>query len=347
MKKKILSIIGLMLILSIFFVVASNLVKWKHSGDEYRIFYEKGDEIDVLFFGASVVHYAIYPMQLWNDYGITSYNMANDSERLQMTYYDMINAFDYCHPKMVVVDLTGIGWAGAKRDGTLKDHAFLDSVPLSRNKIKEINAIFEGSERLEYIFPFELYHSRWSELDADDFFFNTRDIEYGAERHAGIIPFEAPNPDMYEESRVNDIELERTTIENMIALCKEKGIDIIFTYMPQAQRGGDQKNREVCANMMKDYDVDFYDFLYVDFIDWSCDTVEGAHLNFYGSEKMTDYLGKMLSETYAIPDRRNDSSINAGWNEDYITYTNEVNEFVSETYEEYINAGGVPFRVYQ
>ena len=338
MKKKLLSVLGLLLVLLLMFLPASNLVKWKHSENEYRIFYEKKSDFDVLFFGASVVHYAVYPMQLWNDYGITSYNMANDSERLQMTYYDMVNAFDYATPKLAVVDLTAIGWAGAKRDGTLKDHAFLDSVPLSRNKIREINAIFEGTEKLEYLFPFELYHSRWNELEPDDFYFNAKSHEYGAERHSGVMYFDTPAPDMYEESREADVELERQTIQNIIDLCNSKGIDVIFTYFPAAHRGGDQKVREACGKMMADFDADYYDFLYVDFIDWSCDSVEGAHLNYYGGEKITDYIGNMLSEKYGISDRRGDTSISASWNSDYTIFNEELQYFIDETYEEYKNA---------
>ena len=88
---------------------------------------------------------------------------------------------------------------------------------------------------------------------------------------------------------------------------------------------------------MKDFDVDFYDFLYLDFIDWSCDTVEGAHLNYYGGQKITDYLGNLLSEQYSIPDRRNDSSINDSWNRDYILYDNDLQEFINETYDEYVS----------
>lgn len=315
-----------------------NLCAWKNSKNEYRHFYEKSDDFDVLFFGASVVHYAVYPMQLWNDYGITSYNMANDSERLRMTYYNMLNALDYANPKLVMVDLTGIGWAGALRDGTLKDHAFLDSVPLSKNKLVEINAIFDKSERLEYIFPFELYHSRWRELEDKDFYFNTSSTEYGATRYAGIIPFEAPNPSMYEESRESDVFAEYDTVKNMIELCRSRNIDIIFTYFPSAHRGGDQKNRELCAQMMSEFDVDYYDFLYLDFINWGCDTVEGAHLNYYGGQKLTDYLGNMLSEKYGISDRRTDDTIADSWNKDYKIFSDELDIFIDETIEEYNEA---------
>lgn len=340
MKKKLLSVLGLILIFSIMLSYVANLVKWKHSGNEYRIFYEKSSDFDVLFFGASVVHYSIYPMQLWNDYGITSYNMANDSERLQMTYYDILNALDYASPQLIVVDLAGVGWAGSMRDESLKDHAFLDSVPLSKNKLTEINALFDGAERLEYIFPFELYHSRWEELEKGDFEFNTRLVEYGAQRHPGIMPFEAPSPDKYEESRESDVELERDTIANIIDLCNSRGIKVIFTYLPAAIRGGDQKNREQCAQIMQEFDVDYYDMLYVDCIDWGCDSIEGAHLNYYGGRKLTNYVGELLTSTYDLTDHRDDSTINEGWNNDYLAYEQEVEIFVSESGEEYIQAGG-------
>lgn len=319
-------------------IPASNLVKWKHSDSEYSIFYDRANDFDVLFFGASVVHYAVYPMQLWHDYGITSYNMGNDSEKLFMTYYDMVNAFDYASPKLVLVDLTAIGWAGAKRDGTLKDHAFLDSLPLSKNKIREINAIFDGSERLEYLIPFELYHSRWNELNEDDFYFNRKSTEFGAERHAGIVPFPKPTSDMYDESREADVSLEYDTIKNIIQLCKERNIDIIFTYFPSAHRGGDQKVREACAELMAEFDYPYYDFLDLDFIDWSCDTVEGAHLNYYGGVKLTDYIGSMLSNEYNVYDHRNDPQLSDKWNEDYIKYNLALEEFISETYSEYEEA---------
>lgn len=335
MKKKILKIIGLIIVFLLMLIPASKLVKWKHSDSEYKIFYEKPKDFDVLFFGASVVHYAVYPMQLWNNYGITSYNMGNDSEKIFMSYYDMINAFDYASPKLVVFDLTAIGWAGAKRDGTLKDHAFLDSVPLSKNKIKEINAVFEGKERLEYILPFELYHSRWSELTDEDFYFNHKSYEYGAERHDGFVPFPRPSIDMYEESREADVYLEYDTIKKIIALCEERNIDLIFTYFPSAHRGGDQKVRKACGEMMSEFDYPYYDFWDLDFIDWSCDTVEGAHLNYYGGEKITDYIGKMLSEEYNVPNRKNDTTINASWNADYEQYIYELDFFINETIDEY------------
>ncbi len=42
----------------------------------YSEFLASDTEYDVLFFGSSHVYSAISPMQLWKDYGITSYNLG-------------------------------------------------------------------------------------------------------------------------------------------------------------------------------------------------------------------------------------------------------------------------------
>ena len=48
----------------------------------YYDFYQQEQDFDVLFLGTSHVLNAVYPMELWRDYGIVSYNMANHSENI-------------------------------------------------------------------------------------------------------------------------------------------------------------------------------------------------------------------------------------------------------------------------
>lgn len=342
MKKRVFSILGLIIVFSMMLTSVSKIVKYKYSDEKYRIFYDNPTDFDVLFFGASVVHYSEYPMQLWHDYGITSYNMGNDSERLSMTYYNILNALDYANPKLIVVDLASVGWAGTNRDNTIKDHYYLDAVPLSKNKLKEIHEIFEGAEQLEYIFPFILYHSRWDELKADDFRNDKRDIKYGAIRTSDSSPFPSPSPDNYNESRVSDVYLETDNIARIIDLCESRGVEVIFTYLPTALRGGDQINREALAEIMKGFDVDYYDLLQAGIVDWNCDSFDGMHLNYYGGRKLTNCIGTLLNYKYQIPDRRDDSSLNERWNQDYLEYEQSTTEFIMNTQESYVQAGGTP-----
>lgn len=335
MKKILIEVITVLILLALMVGFAQNLLKRKASDNEYRIFYECSKDIDVLFFGASVVHYSIYPMQLWNDYGITSYNMGNDSERLKMTYYDLLNSLDYANPKVVVVDLSALTWAGGSRDGTLKDHAFLDALPLSKNKINEVDTIFDKDERYEYLIPFTLYHSRWNELTKEDFLFNTRDIQYGASIHTGVMKTTHPSLVSIDESRDVNMDDESKTLSDMAKLCKDRGIKLVFIYLPYGHRGGDAKCREKCAQFVKSLDVDYCDLLYADFVDWDRDFIDGAHLNYYGGEKLTDYLGSMLSNDYNLKDHRADETISSCWSKDYNEYKAKVDEIVTDTLEEY------------
>ena len=65
------------LILMIVVSVTQKLFERKYSYSKYYDFYSQQQDFDVLFLGTSHVINAVYPMELWRDYGIVSYNMAN------------------------------------------------------------------------------------------------------------------------------------------------------------------------------------------------------------------------------------------------------------------------------
>ena len=44
------------------------------------------------------------------------------------------------------------------------------------------------------------------------------------------------------------------------------------------------------------------------------DTYDGGlHLNVYGAQKLSAYFAQVLSERYAVPDRRGDEAVAADW----------------------------------
>ncbi len=335
MKRKILYVAFTVLMTMILLTVASKILKRKYSDIEYRKFYKNAEEYEVLFYGPSVVHYSISPMQIWNDYGITCYNMGNDSERLTMTYYDIVNSLDYCKPKVIVVDLNAMTWAGSKRDNTFKDHNFIDAVPLSINKIKEVRAIFDKDEYAEYLVPFTLYHSRWNELTKEDFIFNPDSVMYGLELHQGIVSLPTPSEEQYEESRFGNINEEAKVMDEIIKLCDDEDVELVFTYLPSGVRGGDQKLREYCADYLTSKNAVYLDLLHLDKIEYSRDFCDEVHVNVFGSEKINDYLGKYLTENYDLSDYRNDDKKSLRWNEDYKEYADTVQSLKDEIQEAY------------
>jgi hypothetical protein len=59
-------------------------------------------------------------------------------------------------------------------------------------------------------------------------------------------------------------------------------------------------------------------------IDWQTDTYdEGLHLNVYGAEKFTSYLGALLSEIHGIPSHKDDADTLSRWNTYLEEYENK------------------------
>ena len=56
---------------------------------KYSAFYAETQPIDVYLLGTSHVMDGIYPMELWRDYGIVSYNFGNPAETPEATYWTL------------------------------------------------------------------------------------------------------------------------------------------------------------------------------------------------------------------------------------------------------------------
>ena len=94
--------VGLLVIAGI--VYLSDLTERKESNNKFSEFYEQEEDYDVLFLGSSHVLNSVFPMELWNDYGIVSYNLAGYGSRSASNYWVLKNALEYTTPKLVVVD---------------------------------------------------------------------------------------------------------------------------------------------------------------------------------------------------------------------------------------------------
>lgn len=59
------------------------------SGAEYIYNFrdEPKNSIDVILLGSSHMYRTIQPMELWNDYGIASYNLGSSEQSLPLSYY--------------------------------------------------------------------------------------------------------------------------------------------------------------------------------------------------------------------------------------------------------------------
>lgn len=290
----------------------------KGAGNKNSDFYSVADECDVLFLGSSHMTLAVYPLELWHDYGITSYNLSGYGCPLPLTYWMFMNALDYADPKVVVVDCFHLDSDQAAIRDRRYMHYSLDSIPLSRTKVRTICDLFDDFEsRSEYLWKFSLYHNRWDELTRDDF-----EPEGGKSRGA-LFEIGVCEPADFLIKDVVSEPIESVGVEylrKLVEECQSRGIKVILTFLPFPAPEDQQKAAAYAGELAREYGVDYLNFLQMDVVNYQTDCFDAdSHLNVSGGQKITSYMGRYLREHCGdAADRRQDGLVD--WDEDYDLY---------------------------
>ena len=164
MKKSLRRFIYILISLFIFLlalIFVSKALMRDETYNKYETFKQSNTDYDVLFLGSSHVLNAIFPMQLWNDYGITSYNLAWHGMSVVPNYWILQTSVSYHKPKIAVLDILGIN-NSSKGVSRGYFHGFYDNFPITKTKISAINDLFPSTkERMEFLIPFTFYHNNW------------------------------------------------------------------------------------------------------------------------------------------------------------------------------------------
>lgn len=87
MKGTLWKTIVFVVVFLVIFENVNRLFMDKYSYIKYKDFYSERENLDVLFLGTSRVINGVDPMELWHDWGIASYNLANYSETICTNYW--------------------------------------------------------------------------------------------------------------------------------------------------------------------------------------------------------------------------------------------------------------------
>lgn len=340
MKRKLWRIISCVLTLCLLAVSLNFLTKLmerKASITKYQPFFEQEADFDVIFMGTSHMRLGVSPMELWNDYGIVSYNIGGDSNQIPTTYWVMENALDYTTPKLVVVDCFRI----RLEEKTPPDsrysnvHTSLDGFPLSFTKIKTVldllddpviskgienGTVVETEKRtpIGLLWDFSVYHTRWNELKKEDFHITATPEKGAGSEIAVAAPRTVSEVDRDEKLEGNTVGIEY--LRKIIEKCQNRGIDILLTYLPFPTNISEQKEANRVYDIAAEYGINYINFLNMDIVDYDTDCSDsGSHLNSSGAKKVTDYLGKYIIENYQISDQRGNFEYSS-WFEDYEEY---------------------------
>lgn len=291
-------LLGLLQVSSLIFQPKSND---KASGIHYPrangILSEPKDSIDTVFIGDSEVYHSFIPLNIWRDYGITSYDVSSPSQKLVYSMEFLKKTFENQSPKIVFLETNAIF-----RKSYLED---------------------EITYKAEQIFPVFRYHDRWKNLQLKDF---SATVEYTAnENNKGYYFTKKSKPATdkaikeymkYSDVSAPILSTNRKYLNGIAKFCKNHGVKLVLISTPSTKNWNYQRHNAMEA-VSKDLGVDYIDtnLLRDDIpIDWKKDTTDkGDHLNYKGAVKMTNYIGKYLDDTKLFKDKRNDPSYD-NWN---------------------------------
>ena len=322
-----LKIVVFFLVLFLLVGFSERVVQRKDSVKKYSDFFELAEQIDVLFFGSSHMLDSINPLLLYEEYGITAYNMGKSGGITTESYWMLMNSLDYCNPKCVVVDLWSLDrdyqyidlMEDFRTDKERKQavsffHDNMDCFPLSMTKIKAVNDLISNYDiKKEFWWDLYAYHRRWSSVNMEDFQIATGNSV--KRNYLGSTPEHIINPN-YKYSRAPQME---ETLGNTVCVeylykiieeCKKRNIEVILTFMPMASAyEQDWLAVNTGERIAKELDVAFLNFLPENaygLIDYELDMFDEGHANHSGMRKLTSFVGSYLCGVEGIEDHRGD-----------------------------------------
>ena len=315
-------------------------------------FYElEKNSVDVLFLGSSHAVCSFNPQVLYDNYGITSYNLGSEQQSIVVSYFWLQEALKYQQPKAVVLDTYMLHKFGAVyvynemncSEGAVRKA--MDCMRPSLTKwqaVKEIARIDPTQNALSYFLPNLRYHTRWTELGEDDFTESAM-IDHGGIKGFTVFGGGVDTSQTYTPFTETDaaaagaegmVGSAAEYLDKIVSLCDENGIDLILTNIPCAEPIG----RYVATKQYADaHGVPYYDFneeTYYQAIGYDPAQDLLSHPSYFGAEKITNFFGKLLTEEYGIEPREDASFIKSGENYQHqlknvqLQYTSDSIEFL-------------------
>ncbi|MBQ9348329.1 MAG: SGNH/GDSL hydrolase family protein, partial [Oscillibacter sp.] len=260
--------------------------------------------------------------------GIHSYIRGSAEQYIWQSYYLLEDALRYHTPQVVVFNAQSLQFSVSQSEPY--NRMSLEGMRWSPTKVRAILDSMRPEEHfVDYVFPILRYHARWSELQSTDFeyLFKTKPVTFnGYYMRVDVRPAENI-PEARPLANYDFGDYAWKYLYKMDELCREKGITLILTKAPSLwPYWYDQYDQQV-ADFAAEHGLRYLNFLQLQEetgIDYATDTYDaGLHMNLSGAEKLSRYIGRILSEEEKVPDRRGNARLDAVWEAETAAYEAE------------------------
>lgn len=330
MKKALKTLLRIAVFLTAFLVLfsaVSNLFQpvwldWNNFNTMYGFYEEPKNTIDTVFLGSSVVVSGVLPMQLYEEHGICAYNFGTEQQPVRGSYTLLEETYRLHKETLQTVFLE----VSAMRAGTTDSfyRKILDAMPLSLVKIRAVMDYKNNdlNEAMNYLVPFVSYHTRWDELKAADYK-KTSYEKVNGNRGYMLLPTAVADLDSFDQADGMDTALNTKTkdyafddeaimyLDRIVSFCKDKGLNLVLFRAPSTNWSSTHHNAFTKLLEEKQYDVEFYDFNFdpmaqeISYLH-QLDSGDNTHVNYFGAQKLTDWIGQYLVEKCGAVDVRGD-----------------------------------------
>ncbi|MCM1541251.1 MAG: SGNH/GDSL hydrolase family protein [Blautia sp.] len=343
-KKNILSTGIVLAAFGMAFALLSMLLQPKYmtdleEGSFISQYYREAGGHDVIFLGDCEVYANFSPMELYRDYGITSYIRGTPQQLVWMSYYIAEETFQYETPRALVFNVNAMRYSEPVSEAY--NRLTIDRMRWSDSKAGIIMASMTEEEQfLSYVFPILRYHSRFDRLTEEDFsyLFRVRDNTFsGFQLHTEVIPAGTlPVERVLSDYQFADICYEY--LDRLRLLCEENGTELILVKAPSLYPYWYEEYEEQIREYAAEYGLSYYNFMEKSGeigLDFSEDTYDGGyHLNLSGAVKLSRYFGNILTEEHGVADRRQDPKIASTYDEKLQRYDEIIKEMRGQKDEE-------------
>lgn len=328
MKKKYVSrtIKILSFALAAFLIMTVTQVRGDHNKIRLDGFYmEEKNSLDVVLLGASEVYTAFSSALAYDEYGFTSYPYAIEANYIDLFESQVKEIKNNQNPKVLLIEMNGALYDNNMKDKDAKLRRFTDSMPFSQNKIDTVNQFGDEEDKLSYYFPWIMYHGSKSAIGRfpDNIALHLR----GYSVLKGVSgksksEFKGKVIDVEGDTSKKDLPAEtEEKIRSFLQYCKDSKLEnVVFAKFPHRITKKKFYKRFQMGNTMGEI-IREYGFDYLDFennckdvgLDYKEDFYNDDHMNIYGQQKFTKYLGKILVDKYGVENSRLSDENKARW----------------------------------
>ena len=278
---------------------------------------EPENTLDVVFLGASDVFTGFSSGYAYGLYGFTSYPYAQDSSPVVLYRSQLREVLKHQDPKLIVIEINGALYddPSTQTDGGAL-RRYLNNIPRSANWAGTILELVPREEQYYYFYPLAKSHSNWKSMGE-----NVRWVrDYHRIRREGsllkglVTTVAEPCDKEHRWDVSGDLSaaplepVSEQNLRDLLDFCRDQGLEnVLFVRFPHILNSAESYERYRRGNeaerIIREYG---YPFLNLERegaavgLDFTRDFYNEDHVNISGQKKLTEYLGRVLTEDYGI-----------------------------------------------